>query len=140
MNTPAKITVPLAESKSAADSGGELVMRLMHSRTWAHLAHLSVSGPGAYEKHIAIGAYYEAIPDLIDRLVECAQGIYGQILNYPPLQFDFSAAGDPLEYFNTLRTEIEQVAPQVKHQALDNIIAEILELLGSVCYKLKFLQ
>lgn len=137
-----KIKVPLQNqqvSQSAVNSGGELVMRLMHSRTWAHLAHLSVSGPGAFEKHVAIGSYYEAIPDLIDRLVECAQGIYGQILNYPQVPFDTTMV-DPLDYFTTLRTEIEQIAPQIKHPALDNIIAEILELLGAVCYKLKFLQ
>lgn len=137
-----KIRVPLQDqqvSKSAVESGGELVMRLMHSRTWAHLAHLSVSGPGAHEKHVAIGSYYEAIPDLIDRLVECAQGIYGQILNYPQLQFD-ATLGDPLTYFDTLRTDLEQIMPQLNHPALDNIMSEILELLGSTCYKLRFLQ
>mgnify|MGYP001126122922 CR=1 FL=1 len=48
----------------------KLVSTLMASRDQAHIFHWGTTGDGSYAAHMALGAYYEAIPDMIDALVE----------------------------------------------------------------------
>ena len=43
----------------------------------SHKYHLQVKGDmGSYAAHVALGAYYEGIQDLVDTLVEVYQGQY----------------------------------------------------------------
>lgn len=137
------------QNQSRSSEGGNFALELMHSRTWAHLAHLSLPKyPGSHATHEALKDYYEGIVDLIDRLVETAQGYYGELLEYPCdtafVPPSTSAAGVSedviLAYFKSLRDRIEQIYPQVPQPALQNIVAEISELVCGTLYKLRFLQ
>ena len=49
---------------------GRLVATMFLAREYAHRAHLRVTGPGSYAKHVALGEFYEEIienADSIDR-------------------------------------------------------------------------
>ena len=46
---------------------GEFVLTLLNARTAAHVAHLSVSGPGSFARHTALAEFYEGIAELADR-------------------------------------------------------------------------
>jgi hypothetical protein len=139
----AQIFIRKEESLSCA--GSDYVMSLMHSRTWAHLAHLSVTGPGAYEAHKALNAYYDGIVDLVDRLVETAQGCYGEILQYGSFNFTFPPSNELandflLNYFESLKSLTAAVYPSIEQPALQNIVAEISELICGTLYQLRFLK
>lgn len=54
----------------------ELVARVFHTRNAAHLAHWATSSDA---EHRALGEFYEALIEKIDRIVEMYQGAFGKI-------------------------------------------------------------
>ena len=60
----------------------KLISTLLESRTQAHIFHWQTTGPGSYALHIALQGYYDALPDMIDTLVETYQGKHGIISGY----------------------------------------------------------
>ena len=56
---------------------GTFVSTLLHSATLTHLMHFKTL---SYSEHVALAAYYDAIPDLVDGLVESIQGAYEVII------------------------------------------------------------
>ena len=139
-----KVSIDMQNNESRSSEGGSLVVALMHSRTWAHIAHLSVTGSGSLAMHKALNDYYDSIVGLIDRLVECAQGCYCEILTYPQ-ETAFVAPGAVdkevlLAYFTALNERVEQDYQGVSQPALQNIMADISELICDTKYKLMFLQ
>jgi DNA-binding ferritin-like protein len=54
----------------------ELVMRLFHARTAAHVMHLQTT---SYAKHKALNEFYDAIVDFADSIAEGYQGEHGMI-------------------------------------------------------------
>lgn len=137
-----KVRITRHVSTSTLSSGGELIMRLMHSRTAAHIAHLSVpKTPGSLALHKALNAYYDGIVDLIDRLVETHQGYTGEILQYPDVPyFGIADPTNPVDYFEVLKNDLDEAAQKTSQQALLNIIAETSELVCGTLYQLRFLM
>ena len=111
------------------------VATLLHSATVTHLQHLQTK---SYAAHKALQKYYESIPDLVDDFAESYQGEYGLITDYPP---DRHNATDPKAYMDRLAdfvSEIRTVLP--KDTPLQNTVDEIMSLINSTRYKLKFLS
>lgn len=114
---------------------GEFVLTLLHAATNAHILHFRTK---SYAEHMALGAFYEALPDLVDRLTESIQGLTGQLLDFPA---DYYAPAD------TPQQELADLMDYVKEnrQAMpsdsevQNIIDEIADLINTTAYKLKFL-
>lgn len=65
----------------------ELVARVFALRDAAHLAHWAAKGDGSYARHMALGEFYEALPGLIDEIVETYQGGFTLIGNVDPVSF-----------------------------------------------------
>ena len=109
-------------------------MRLMHSRTNAHLLHLQTR---SYAAHKALEGYYEGVVDLVDRFTEAYQGVYGVLTDYPAA---FSLERDGISMLSALRAWIEEQRAEIcDEDELQNIIDETLELIDGTLYKLKFL-
>lgn len=114
---------------------GAYVMKLMHSRTNAHIQHLQTK---SYAAHVALAGYYEGVVDLIDRFVEAYQGVYGIEANYPS---GYSMEKDPVKMLTDLRGWIERNRADVTDaEELQNVVDETLELIDSTLYKLRFLS
>lgn len=114
----------------------KLASLLFHSRTQIHILHLQTN---SYAQHMALGDYYEGIIDLVDRLVESAQGRLKMVLTgytTKPLQDKI----DALTYFNTLLTEVESLREGLKYPFLEQVCDEIIELISSTLYKLAQLK
>ena len=116
---------------------GELIMRLFHARTNAHVLHLKSR---SYAAHKALEEFYEAVVDLADTLAECYQGDYSLIDSYPS---KFALSSDALSLLSELSDWIEKN----RHQCCDeddtymqNIIDEIVALICRTQYKLRFLK
>lgn len=113
-----------------------LVTELMHSRTYVHQKHLSSL---SYAEHMALGNYYENIGDYIDRFVETYQGSTCELLQYPPLEIAKNQESVK-EYLVELLDFVKAQSFSALNPALDNIIAELCELLAGTIYKLTFLK
>lgn len=113
----------------------EFVMCLLHSQTNAHILHLQSR---SYAEHKALEAYYEGIDDLIDSFVEAYQGKYGIIEDYSD---DYELPTPALEYMISKADYIKESRKALPQDSeLQNIIDEIVSLIDSTVYKLRFLK
>jgi hypothetical protein len=115
----------------------QFVQCLLHSVTNAHILHFQSL---SYSQHMALGAYYDEVSDLIDGFVEAFQGKYGLLTNY---KADYQLpATEPVAYLTYLKDEVEtlrrmQGFPQ--DSELQNEVDTIANLINSTLYKLRFL-
>ena len=108
---------------------------LLHSATNTHFFHWSTD---SFSKHMALGAYYDGIVDLVDQFVEAYMGKYGKITKFPNV---YHQPKEPISYIESLIRfvgEARQDLPQ--DSELQNLIDEIADLLNSTAYKLRFLN
>lgn len=114
---------------------GEFVMRCFHARTSAHVLHLKSR---SYAQHVALKEFYEGIIPLVDGLVEAYQGEYGLIENYSA---KYTVYDNPLSLLDELVTWTEKNRDDVCDESYcQNIIDEIVALIRSTQYKLRFLK
>lgn len=118
-------------------SAGELVMRCFHARTTAHVLHLKTR---SYAAHKALNEFYDEIIPLTDSFAEAYQGDYGLIDSYPA---KYTLSADALAMLDELGDWIAKH----RHECCDeddtylqNIIDEIVALIRSTQYKLRFLK
>ena len=119
---------------------GTFIGTLMQSRNQAHIYHLQAEGPGAFATHMALQGYYEGIIDLIDGLVESFQGRYGILRGYK-MASSIKEDGNPTMYFEGLCKFVETIRTQIPQDSyLQNQVDEVVDLIESTKYKLKFLH
>ena len=127
-----------ASIEQKADPVMDYVICLLNSVTTAHILHLSSR---SYSQHKALEAFYTEIGDHVDDFVEAFQGKYGLLTKYPATA-DLFAEQDPVTYLTYLSDEVAMLRkangfPQ--DSELQNITDEIVQLIDSTLYKLKFL-
>ena len=120
-------------SESKIPTLPNIVGELFQSRDIAHIVHLST---GSYEKHVALNTYYEEIVDMIDRLVESYQGLYGKI----SIKIPQSDNTDIIKYLTNIHTKTSAIKTDDIDGEIATIIDEILELISKTLYKLKELS
>jgi hypothetical protein len=117
---------------------GTFVSTLLHSATLTHLMHFKSK---SYSEHVALGAYYDEIPELVDGLVESIQGAYEIIIDPYPAMFGNGNNDDPLAYMISLRNYVRDYRQQMPQDSeIQNEIDNVANLLNSTVYKLKFLK
>lgn len=115
----------------------------MASRDQAHIFHWQTTGPGSFAAHMALGGYYDAIPDMVDALVEAYQGKYGIVKGYVPAErFDEYNESTALKYFKGLATYVDRVYNKIPKEDT-NIINQLdafKDLIYTTIYKLENLK
>ena len=115
----------------------QFVQCLLHSVTNAHILHFQSL---SYSQHMALGAYYEEVGDLVDGFVEAFQGKYGLLTNY---KADYELpATEPVAYLTYLKDEVETLRRMTgfpQDSELQNEVDTIANLINSTLYKLRFL-
>jgi hypothetical protein len=132
-----KYTASIEAQHKGADPVMTFVMCLLHSVTNAHILHLSTT---SYSAHQALGNFYGEIGDLVDSFVEAFQGKYGLLTGY---KSDYMVPSDAVSYMAYLSDEVARLRkePQFPQDSeLQNITDEIVQLIDSTSYKLKFLK
>jgi len=110
-------------------------LALLNSATCAHLQHWQTR---SYANHKALAKYYEAIPDLVDTLVESWMGKYGPVGEF---EEEFEIEKDPVRYFKALQKYVAENRKHLpKDSELQNTIDEIVNLIDSTLYKLQQLS
>ena len=121
----------------------KLVSTLMASRDQAHIFHWGTTGDGSFAAHMALGAYYEAIPGMVDALVETYQGKHGLLKGFTPAdKFDNYDAVTAVKYFKGLATYVERAYDKIPKQDT-NIINQLdafKDLIYTTIYKLENLK
>lgn len=114
---------------------GEFILFLLHSATNAHLLHLRSRN---YAEHMALAAFYEAIPGLADDLAESIQGMEQKLIEYPVDYYE--PADNALDEILALDEYVRSNRDKLPDSSeIQNKIDEIQELINSTAYKLKFL-
>lgn len=109
-------------------------MGLLNAATVAHILHLQTR---SYAQHVALGELYEALPGLVDAVIEAYQGKYGIVTNYPAT---ISVAKDPIEFITELSSFIATYRDCCEDSEIQNLIDEVASQVDSTMYKLKFLS
>jgi hypothetical protein len=110
-------------------------LALLNSATCAHLQHWQTK---SFAHHKALGKYYQAIPDLVDRLVESYMGRHGLVGEF---EEEFEIEKDPIRYFKALQKYVDQNRTHLpKDSEIQNTVDEILDLIDSTLYKLQNLS
>ena len=122
------------------DGIGLLLGTLMQSRNQAHIYHLQVQGMGSFAAHKALNEYYDDIVELIDGIAESYQGRYGIITGYK-MPEAIREDNNARMYFDGLAKFVETIRKQIPQDSyIQNQIDEVVDLIESTKYKLKFLQ
>ena len=119
---------------------GRLVGTMFLAREYAHRAHLRVTGPGSYAKHVALGEFYEEIIENADSLTEAYQGRH-DIIDIPYLPMPDEE--DPVKALEQFLDDIEKLrydAVDKKDTAIQNLIDTAVETFLSTLYKLRKLR
>lgn len=116
---------------------GEFVGTLLHSATITHFMHLRTK---SYAEHVALGAYYDEIVDLVDGVAEAIQGCYQEIIENYPTAFG-NPTVEPLAYILSLKEFVATMRDKLPQESnIQNEVDAIATLIDSTAYKLKFLK
>ena len=127
-----------ASIEAKADPVMDYVICLLNSVTTAHILHLSSR---SYSQHKALETFYTEIGDHVDDFVEAFQGKYGLLTKYPT-NADLMPDADPIVYLEYLKVEVSTLRKEngfPDDSELQNITDEIMLLIDSTLYKLRFL-
>lgn len=114
---------------------GEFVQDMLHAVTNTHLMHFQTR---SFSEHMALGAYYEGLSDLVDQFAEAVQGKYGLLEGYDS-DYRFPTM-KPAEYLGQVSKYIAQTRKQMPQDSeLQNLVDEIAALTDTTIYKLRFL-
>lgn len=115
----------------------EFAAVMLTSAVTTHMMHWSTR---SYSNHIALAAYYDAIPELIDAIVEACQGKYGLISNYPT-SVNLNASMNPESYMNQMKEYVSVKRMELPQDSeIQNEIDNVATLIDSTLYKLRFLS
>ncbi len=118
---------------------GQFISTLFASRTQAHVFHLQTP---SFAAHKALNDYYDEIVGITDGIAESYQGKYGIITGYGNIALqEYESCEAIIMFFETLCMFVEksrQMLPQDSY--LQNQIDEVVALIKSTIYKLRFLK
>ncbi len=115
-----------------------IISKLLHSRNQVHVFHLQTK---SFAEHKALNDYYDDVVDMIDGLVESFQGKYGIITSYESYKIlNYENNEQVIKYFNELESNIENNRKNIKDSYIQNQIDNVVQLINSTLYKLKFLK
>lgn len=131
------IEIEKSEEKKETAFAPQFLGYLFSVRDQAHLAHLRVSGIGAFSAHMALGDFYSGLTDLVDELTEVYQGMYGIV----PITIPGSTYVDGLTLLKGCREYVDQNRMKFCDEShIQNIIDEVVALIDRTIYKLENLK
>ena len=118
---------------------GQFISTLFASRTQAHIFHLQTPSFAAKK---ALNDYYDEIVGITDGLVESYQGKYGIITGYGNIALqEYQSCEAIIVFFETLCMYVEKSRQLICQDSyIQNQIDEIVALIKSTIYKLRFLK
>lgn len=117
---------------------GALIAELLHGATKTHMAHLKTT---SYTAHMALGGFYDALPDLVDAVAEQYQGATEKLLDFPSVEVaPINTPDEAINYLRELHYKITLVQETCKYSEIINELDVIKSCIDSAKYKLIFLK
>lgn len=107
---------------------------MLDSSVQAHRDHFKTK---SYSAHKALNEFYDDAPDLVDSIIEAYAGVHEKVT---PGKSVLSTAGDPVKYFEELKSFVEESRDEFISEDDTEIRSEIdsfLTLIDHTLYKLK---
>lgn len=119
----------------ATNGASEYITGLLAGVTMAHMHHLTVSGPGSYAKHTALGELYDGLQGAVDTLAESFMGCTGQAFKFNGATVTVST--DPVADVRALYKFAEgKRAAMGEESHIQNQVDEVCTVIASALYKL----
>ena len=117
----------------------QLIARVFYARNVAHFEHWKAKGEGSFAKHMALGEFYNAVIEDIDKLVEAYQGAFSLIGNIPAPQ------AEGVDALSLLEGDAEWIEENHEdickgNRAVANLIDTLTGTYLSTIYKLRNLK
>ena len=113
----------------------EFIQCMLHAITNTHIMHLQSR---SYSEHMALGAFYEGLEDLVDSYAEAYQGKYGIIEGYTD---EYELPEGPIAYLAQVSEYVKEARKSLPQDTeLQNLTDEIAALIDSTLYKLMYLK
>ena len=109
-------------------------MGLLNAATVAHILHLQTR---SFAQHMALNEFYQAMPELVDAVIEAYQGKYGIVDGYPAT---ISIPKDPITFITDFSSFVATYRDICEDSEIQNLIDEVADQIDSTMYKLKFLS
>lgn len=130
-----QVSQPTAETVDQVVAN--LVVKLMGSRTYAHLAHLSTR---KYSAHEALATYYDRLVPLVDTLVEAYQGKTNNLLTYENCQVDLDLKVNVFQHLFIVDSAVAAARSKLSDfSEIQSILDDVAVLISATKYKLNFL-
>jgi DNA-binding ferritin-like protein len=102
------------------------------------IAHLKVSGPGAYAAHVALGDLYDSLSDMADDITETIQGYKGILT----ISIPASSYQEPISYIKSKRAELIGMIEKMEEEMPDvsNKLQDLIGAMSKTLYKLENLK
>lgn len=102
------------------------------------IAHLKVSGPGAFAAHVALGELYDSLTDMADEITELIQGYKGIL----PISIPATSYMEPVAYLKSKRMSLMEMKEKVCEEMPDveNKIQDMIGVVSRTIYKLENLK
>ena len=137
-NIKDKLFEEIKQQKESKMNFISLVSKLLDSQKQVHIFHLQTK---SFAEHKALQDYYDAIPDLVDGLVESYQGKYGILSGWKSFpSADYQSPEQVISYLKSLSEDVAKVYPNMKDTYIQNQLDEVTSLINSTLYKLRFLK
>jgi hypothetical protein len=112
----------------------EFVQTLLHAVTNTHILHWQTK---SYAEHQALGAFYEELPELVDKLAEVIMGKYDMTFEFKNSYYIPAANGKAeLESLKDYVMEERKELPQ--DSEIQNEVDNIANLINQTLYLLRF--
>jgi DNA-binding ferritin-like protein len=119
----------------------DIISKLNTSTIQVHIFHWQTKKKGSLAQHMAFGEYYDAIPDVLDKLVETYQGKYGIITDFTCDGItQYKGKEESIKYFEDLVKMVEKKRKSIKESWIQNQLDNVCELIYSTLYKLNNLE
>jgi DNA-binding ferritin-like protein len=106
-----------------------------------HQLHLKVTGPGSDAAHRALGAFYDSMPDLVDKVAEQYQGAREKLLDFPTVPaYKCGSVQEAISHMKELYTEVVDLQKIMPFSEIVNQLDEVKSLISATKYKLMFLS
>ena len=116
---------------------GEFAMCMLNSVTAGHIHHL---GTDSYSQHMALGDFYDGLDDLSDKFIEAYQGRYSKIIFAEKALFLGENGLALVQYVGEQIESYRKMPGFPQDSELQNIVDELMDLVDSTKYKLRFLK
>jgi DNA-binding ferritin-like protein len=116
------------------NEAAEFLLVLLHSATNTHLLHWTTK---SYPEHQALGAFYEEMPELVDKLAEAMMGKFDATPEFPQMYHAPEQTGKAeLEALRDYVAQARQALPQ--DSEIQNEVDNIANLINQTLFLLRF--